>query len=535
MEMHVGKFVRQGVALGVLCSLLTVAPQSASALTFFANSDTGVNSDPKDCLSHRYPEGTPAATVSFLISCTSTGGGDTILVQGATTPYMESIDPGSRPITFLADPKAQEVASFVPKAVIQPPAGSQGFDVDGVSIVIEGFVIDGSVAGNQAGINLANSHSSTVRGNVIHDATKAIQVSDSDNSLIENNIVYDSEVGINQIAGVSGAINNNLAYGHSEQCILVETNTGSSHKITTNTVHECQTGIRVDKETGQPDNVGTVDVINNIVSSTVGSGIRIADGADIWENFNFIFDFGSVSIQLDVVNTENGAANPGTNSVAGLNPFFVDVTAGIFYLSKILAGQSVDSELFDRGAVDRAGSPINVTGGTTTDQVVDGFFGDDIDPGFHYQGIAASHEGLELDSATVRVKEKNGSGHSVSYTIKGTLPTEDIDPLTQLIVVEVDGITTIDLNGVVASNIFPVGSCTETNTMWRCSKSKPGATNITIHKTKGTFTLKILDIPISAPSATAPLLSNLRLRIFFGSNATNQAEIYYNNGTRMFK
>jgi hypothetical protein len=96
-----------------------------------------------------------------------------------------------------------------------------------------------------------------------------------------------------------------------------------------------------------------------------------------------------------------------------------------------------------------------------------------------------------------------------------------IDPAMERVTVELDSF----------SQTLPVGSCSQKpNGLWLCKGNAPGVVTVRITP-KGDFTIVAQNVPIPDPGPSAPLLPNLRFRLFIGNDA-GEMEIYYTGGTR---
>ena len=127
--------------LGTLLFLVlsfSFLPATASALEFFVDGDTGLDSrstvEAQSSL-------TPWKTIDHALQMVLPG--NTITVLPANVPYAESAQSHFPNVTLRAGGAPDSV-------VIEPPPGSPGIDVDHPGLVIEGFVILGGSHGIKA-------------------------------------------------------------------------------------------------------------------------------------------------------------------------------------------------------------------------------------------------------------------------------------------------------------------------------------------------------------------------------------------------
>jgi parallel beta-helix repeat protein len=487
------------LALMVLC-LLSASSLSAQAIVFYVDAAIGDDGSDDDietaCLRARNAS-TPLRTINRAISrCIK--GGDTVIVKPGV--YTESVQIKRDFVTLRAEPQLG--------ATIDPPTG-QGVLVDGccTGTTVEGFI----VMGGSTGISFASSDNGLVRGNVVHSNLVGINFRDSSSGVIENNIVHtNTGVGIHYLNGNMGAVRNNLVYSNEDWGIFLEPNdTSLDNIIESNTVDRNTSGVRF--------RFGGGSILNNIITNSLATGLKIDSPAPVQEDYNNVF--GNAGGNNAGGNFDYRAGlRPGLHTIS-LDPLYVPVSEGgeddSYHLSQIAAGQGADSPCVNAGLGPAESSEAE--GSTATDNLPD----DEIlDMGFHYPIFKSTMKVFTLTGVKNSIEKKAGQ-LKATYSLVGKLSlgtnSNGIDPDSQRTKVEID----------TYSQTLPLGACKQTAAMvWTCIGPTPGVTGLKIDLARGSFEVvaKLLPVPAS------PLPPNVRLRLFLGDD-TGVAEMFYVRGT----
>jgi parallel beta-helix repeat protein len=479
-------------------SLVGVAPLQAA--TFY------VAPPPLGCDCHNVVEAQsptkPWATLNKASSETSAG--DTVVVMPGV--YQETLKPKRTHMIWRAEPRRQ--------AILQPPSG-QGVLVENLEgTTVEGFVVKGVTTG----ISFVTADTGIVRDNVVYGhSVHGISFSQSTGGVIENNVVHtNGDMGIRHLAGTDGIVRNNLVYNNGGLVpsggwgISLEDNLGSNNRIETNTVDRNRRGVRIQSGVGQ--------IVNNIITNSLGVGLKNADPAQIEDDYNNAtgntpdFDFptgifpGEHTLSADPLYVDPDGTD---NLLGGAN--WEDDS---YHLSQIPAGQSADSP-----SVNTGDPSVVVSGSTATDRLLDGVSGDQNDMGYHYPELQATMQQFVLTNVKTTVATKQGQT-TASYNLKGTMVlgpnSNGIDPANERVRVEINS----------SNHIFNVGTCRILKDMVaaQCDSSNP---QVSV-KIVGTGAFEI--IAKNLPIPPLPLLNKVRLVLFIG-NDVGTTEKDYIRGT----
>ncbi|MEW6269351.1 MAG: right-handed parallel beta-helix repeat-containing protein, partial [Thermodesulfobacteriota bacterium] len=327
---------------------IATPPGAASERTFHV--DAGAGDDARSAIDAQDPA-KPWRTIARALAADGAVAGDAVRVAPGT--YAEAVRTSKPSVTLLASGEA----------VIVPPPGGVGIQIEHALVRVEGFTVRGGLHG----IRAEGASGVTIRGSTLSgQAGNGIFVVESDHATIDGNRV--DGVGAQGIvvkrAGLA-YVRNNLVTGAGDWGIHVDNGdtprppvTGG-HVLAFNTVYGCgrsasaSGGIRLQNATGE--------VRDNLVAGNSGSGIKT-------DSIPTVVHHNAVSGSVTRFDTKSGAEAFLWANVT-IDPLLSDPANGDFTLRQESTGQGVTSP-----AVDAGSGPVaarDISGSTRGDGVLD--------------------------------------------------------------------------------------------------------------------------------------------------------------------